>query len=59
MASQSTMLYVDAPDLMLKKAVVGNQNKFCFRPTDVKHKKLQFERPQHTYGDVVLLLFVI
>jgi hypothetical protein len=27
MASQSTMLYVDAPDLMLKKADASNRNK--------------------------------
>ena len=48
MSSQSTMLYVDAPDLMLKKVGASNPNKFCFRPTDVIYEKLHLQRPKYT-----------
>ena len=48
MASKSTMLYIDAPDLMLKKAGAGNRNKIFFRPTDVIYKKLHLQRPKYT-----------
>jgi hypothetical protein len=33
MSSQSTVLYVDALDLMLKKAGASYRNKLCFRST--------------------------
>jgi len=48
MASQSTMFYVDAPDLMLKKVGASNPNKLCFRSTDVIYKTLLLQRPKYT-----------
>lgn len=59
MASQSTLLYVYASDLVLKKAGASDRNKLCFRPTDVKYKKMHLQRPKYTRWDVMFLLLVI
>ena len=59
MASQSTMIYVYASDLMLKKADTSNRNKLCIRPTDVICKKMHLQWPKYTCWDVMFSLLVI